>query len=105
MKRRKSMNNIGHSLCKRAASIVGVVRRKSEFAPPLRRRPYLPLTLAERKDISRGNALNWSIRMIATKIRKSAGDRFSRRALQAFQAWKTSRNSRQITSWMCGSAN
>ena len=25
--------------------------------------------------------------------------------LQAFQAWKTSRNSRQITSWMCGSAN
>jgi hypothetical protein len=46
------MNDIGRALGKRAASIVGVVRRKSGFAPPLRRRSRLALTFAEREEIS-----------------------------------------------------
>jgi IS30 family transposase len=67
----QSLSDIGRALRKHAASIHGVLRSHGGFAPPMRRRSSLALTLADREEISRGLAARLSIRRIAIKIGRS----------------------------------
>jgi IS30 family transposase len=67
----QSLSDIGRALHKVPASIYGVVRSQGGFAPPIRRRSRLALSLSEREEISRGVASCSSIRSIAVSISRS----------------------------------
>jgi IS30 family transposase len=67
----QSLSDIGRALHKVPASIYGVVRSQGGFAPPIRRRSRLALSLSEREEISRGVASCSSIRSIAESISRS----------------------------------
>ena len=68
-KQGQSLSEIGRALGKHAGSIHGVVSSNGGFIPAVRRRSRRALTSAEREEISRGLAVDRSIRQIAARHR------------------------------------
>lgn len=84
------------------SSVGSAIRRRGGFSPPCRRRAAHCLTLAEREEISRGLARDWSLRRISRQLGRTAstisrevqrnGGRRAYRAEQADQAtWRRAR--------------
>ena len=67
----QSLSDIGRALGKHAGSVHGVVSSNGGIIPVTRRRSRLALTLAEREEISRGIAVDASIRQIAAGMGRS----------------------------------
>ena len=67
-KQGQSLSEIGRALGKHAGSIHGVVSSNGGFIPAVRRRSRRALTSAEREEISRGLAVDRSIRQIAARL-------------------------------------
>jgi IS30 family transposase len=96
----QSLHEIGRAFGKSHSSIRCVVSLHGGFAPAVRRRSLLALTLPEREDISRGIASGSSIRKIAQLLDRAVstvsrevarpGGRPEYRANEAdAQAWKS----------------
>ena len=67
----QSLSDIGRALGKHAGSVHGVVSSNGRIIPVTRRRSRLAHTLAEREEISRGIAVDASIRQIAAGMGRS----------------------------------
>jgi len=67
-----SLLAIADGLDRRVGTVFGVIRRDGGYAPRPRRRAARTLQSAEREEISRGLAAQWSIRAIARKLGRSA---------------------------------
>jgi IS30 family transposase len=67
----ESLSDIGRALGKHAGSVFGVVLAKGGIAPSPRTRSRLSLTSAEREEISRGLAAEWSFHQIANRLGRS----------------------------------
>jgi hypothetical protein len=67
----QSLTEIGLALSKHAGSIHSVVSARGGIPPAARRRSSTTLTLAEREEISRGLAAQYSVRCIASTIGRS----------------------------------
>src|SRR5271168_1922192 len=67
----ESLHEIGRAVGKDHHVIHFLLARHGGIAPPVRRRPPLTLTLAEREDISRGIASGSSIRGIAQGLQRA----------------------------------
>src|SRR5207244_6348130 len=67
-----SLLAIADGLGRRVGTVFGVIRRDGGYAPRPRRRAARTLQSAEREEISRGLAAQWSIRAIARKLGRSA---------------------------------
>src|ERR1700730_2677984 len=67
----QSLNEIGRALGKDHVVIHFVLARHGGIAPPVRHRSQQALTLAERKDISRGIASGCAMRVIARGLRRT----------------------------------
>ena len=67
----QSLSDIGRALGKQAGSVHSIVSSNGGFVPAIRRRSRLALTLAEREEISRGIAIDSSIRQIAARLGRS----------------------------------
>jgi transposase, IS30 family len=67
----QSLSEIGRALGKHAGSVHGVLSANGGIVPGVRRRSQFALTLAEREEISRGIAVDTSIRRIAAGIGRS----------------------------------
>jgi len=96
----ESLHAIGRALGKEHVVVHLLLKRHGGIAPPVRRRPRISLTLAEREDISRGIASGSSIREIAKSLQRAVstvsrevarhGGRPLYRASEADQqAWKS----------------
>lgn len=64
----ESVGRIAHALGRRHSSVLWVVAARGGFAPALRRRSRLALSLAEREEISRGVCASVSMRQIAARL-------------------------------------
>jgi DNA-binding CsgD family transcriptional regulator len=64
----QSLSDIGRALGKHAGSVHGVVSGNGGIMPAVRRRARLALSLAEREEISRGIAAQYSVREIAARL-------------------------------------
>ncbi|NNF97405.1 MAG: IS30 family transposase, partial [Halobacteria archaeon] len=69
--RGESMSSIGRAFNRESSSVFSVLSPTGGIRPPSRKRSTLALTLSEREEVSRGIALQLSIRSIATKLDRS----------------------------------
>jgi IS30 family transposase len=101
-KKGESLSDIGRALGKNVGSIHWVVGLNGGIVPRTRRRSLTSLTLYEREEISRGVAMNFSLRKIANAIRRApstvsreifrnGGRENYRASLAEEQAWEHSR--------------
>ena len=65
--RGESMSSIGRLFNRESSSVYNVLSPTGGIRPPPRKRSHLALTLSEREEISRGIALQLSIRAIAAQ--------------------------------------
>jgi len=70
-KRGESMSSIGRQFERNSSSIYPILQASGGIMPPIRKRSSLALTLAERETISRGIALEQSMRSIAEQLGRS----------------------------------
>ena len=68
----ESISDIARALQKAPGSIHGMIEATGGFSPPERHRRRCALTPAEREEISRGLATGQSLRVIATRLDRSA---------------------------------
>ena len=98
----ESISDIARALQKAPGSIHGMIEATGGFSPPERHRRRCALTPAEREEISRGLATGQSLRVIATRLDRSAstvcrevnrnGGRNTYRATRAEEkAWQRAR--------------
>lgn len=98
----QSMEEIARALERSRGSIREVIATRGGFAPALRRRAHLALSLGEREEISRGACASLSIREIARRIgrwpstvsrelKRHGGRCRYRAALADRQAWERAR--------------
>ena len=69
--RGESMSSIGRAFNRESSSIYSVLSPTGGIRPPPRKRSRLALTLSEREEISRGIALQLSVRAIAAQLERS----------------------------------
>ena len=69
--RGESMSSIGRLFNRESSSVYNVLSPTGGIRPPPRKRSHLALTLSEREEISRGIALQLSIRAIAAQLARS----------------------------------
>ncbi len=69
--RGESMSSIGRAFNRESSSVYGVLSPTGGIRPPPRKRSRLALTLSEREEISRGIALQLSVRAIALQLERS----------------------------------
>ena len=69
--RGESMSSIGRLFNRESSSVYNVLSPTGGIRPPPRKRSHLALTLSEREEISRGIALQLSIRSIAAQLSRS----------------------------------
>ena len=69
--RGESMSSIGRLFNRESSSVYNVLSPTGGIRPPPRKRSHLALTLSEREEISRGIALQLSIRAIAEQLARS----------------------------------
>ena len=69
--RGESMSSIGRLFNRESSSVYNVLSPTGGIRPPPRKRSHLALTLSEREEISRGIALQLSMRSIAAQLSRS----------------------------------
>ncbi len=69
--RGESMSSIGRAFNRESSSVYSVLSPTGGIRPPPRKRSRLALTLSEREEISRGVALQLSLRAIAAQLERS----------------------------------
>ena len=69
--RGESMSSIGRAFDRESSSVYSVLSPTGGIRPPPRKRSRLALTLSEREEISRGIALQLSVRAIALQLKRS----------------------------------
>ena len=69
--RGESMSSIGRAFNRESSSVYSVLSPTGGIRPPPRKRSRLALTLSEREEISRGMALQLSLRAIAAQLERS----------------------------------
>jgi IS30 family transposase len=70
-KRGESMSSIGRAFDRESSSVYGILSPTGGIRPLPRKRSRLALTLSEREEISRGIALQLSLRTIAAQLKRS----------------------------------
>ena len=69
--RGESMSSIGRAFNRESSSVYSVLSPTGGIRPPPRKRSRLALTLSEREEISRGIAIQLSVRTIAAELERS----------------------------------